>query len=101
ARPVFPFRRRARHEIHRIGSGNAQDDVLNDFKTQYSSQWDGLRHVPHREYGFYNWTSDEDAAGPDGRLGMENFARQGIVGRGVLLDVARHTSVPPDRYFAI
>jgi kynurenine formamidase len=26
----------------------------------------------------------------DGRLGIDNFARHGIVGRGVLLDVARH-----------
>jgi kynurenine formamidase len=101
ARPFFQFRRRPTHEIHRIGSGNAQDDVLNNFNTQYSSQWDGLRHVRHREYGFYNWTSNEDAARVDGRLGMENFAQHGIVGRGVLLDVARHTSVAPDQYFAI
>ncbi len=101
ARPFFQFRRRPTHEIHRIGSGNAQDDILNDFNTQYSSQWDGLRHVRHREYGFYNWTSDDDAARVDGRLGMQNFAAHGIVGRGVLLDVARHISVAPDQYLAI
>lgn len=102
ARPFFPFRRRPTHVVERLGSGNAQDDRLDGFNTQYSSQWDGLRHFKHRDFGFYNWTSDEDANRLDGRLGMQNFAAQGIVGRGVLLDVARHMpSLRPDAYFAI
>jgi kynurenine formamidase len=101
ARPFFPTRRRPSHIVERLGSGNAQDDRLDGFNTQYSSQWDGLRHVRHRDYGFYNWTSEEDASRLDGRLGMQNFARHGIVGRGVLLDVARHTALPPDEYYPI
>jgi kynurenine formamidase len=78
--------------VTRLGSGTAQDDYLDGFYPQYSSQWDGLRHVRHPVHGFYNWTSDSDASSEEGRLGMENFAHHGIVGRGVLLDVARYLS---------
>jgi kynurenine formamidase len=101
ARPFFATRRRPSHTVERMGSGVAQDDRLDGFNTQYSSQWDGLRHFKHRDYGFYNWTSDEDANRLDGRLGMQNFAQKGIVGRGVLLDVARHVPLAPDEYRAI
>jgi kynurenine formamidase len=101
ARPFFHWRSRPVHTVELIGRGFAQDDRLDGFNTQYSSQWDGLRHVRHPEYGFYNWTSVEDASRLDGRLGMQNFAEHGIVGRGVLLDVARHLSLAPDEYRAV
>lgn len=102
AKPFFGSRRRPIHTIDRWASGHVQDDHLDGFFTQYSSQWDGLRHIRHPEYGFYNFTSPEDAGAPDGRLGMENFSRVGIVGRGVLLDVQRHLAskgeaLAPDR----
>jgi kynurenine formamidase len=83
-------------------NGTVQDDYLDGFYPQYSSQWDGLRHMRHPQYGFYNWTSDEDAGTEVGRLGMEHFARHGIVGRGLLLDVEGHLAklgqhLEPDR----
>ena len=59
-----------------------------------------------REFGFYNGVGDGDA-GPGGhRLGIEAWARHGIVGRGVLADVAgylaaRGTPLDPRREFAI
>jgi kynurenine formamidase len=83
-----------------------QDDVLDGFCPQASSQWDGLRHVRAREFGFYNGVGDRDA-GPGGRrLGIEAWARHGIAGRGVLADVAgylaaRGTPLDPRREFAI
>jgi kynurenine formamidase len=83
-----------------------QDDVLDGFYPQASSQWDGLRHVRAREFGFYNGVGDGDA-GPGGhRLGVEAWARHGIAGRGVLADVAgylaaRGTPLDPRREFAI
>lgn len=101
ARPFFEIRKRPIHVIDRFPSGSGQDDHLEGFYTQFSSQWDGLRHIKHREHGYYNWTSDEDAYRTDGRLGMQNFSHTGIVGRGVLLDVARQFSLPPDQPFAI
>jgi hypothetical protein len=79
-----------------------RDDVLDNFYLQCSSQWDSLKHIRHPEYGFYNWTPDERVdSETDGRLGVDNFSRHGIVGRGVLLDVARHMAAqgqPIDPY---
>jgi kynurenine formamidase len=66
-----------------------RDDTLDNFAMQGSSQWDGLRHVRYREFGYWGGLEDEDV---DGRalLGMEHWARHGIVGRGVLVDAVRH-----------
>lgn len=75
---------------HIVAPGIARDDSLSPFPLQYSSQWDGLRHV---EVGgrFYN---DVDPARVDDpastTLGIQLWAERGIVGRGVLLDVAGH-----------
>ncbi len=90
AQPFFGTRARPKHVIVQWGNGTVQDDYLDGFYPQYSSQWDGLRHIRHPEFGFYNWTSGEAAGAEEGRLGMEHFAAHGIVGRGVLLDVERY-----------
>lgn len=76
---------------HRIFSidRNTLDDRLDAFYPQASSQWDGLRHVRCREYGFFGGTDVEMRSG-EGPLGIESWAERGIVGRGVLLDVAEH-----------
>ncbi|MCW2850170.1 MAG: hypothetical protein JWR90_4144 [Marmoricola sp.] len=67
------------------------DDSLDNFFTQSSSQWDALCHIGHPEHGFYNGRTDAELTGEPGtRLGIEHWAQRGIVGRGVLLDVARH-----------
>ncbi len=68
---------------------NTLDDRLDSFYPQGSTQWDGLRHVRAREFGFFGGVTDE--FGPDDdRLGIGHWARGGIVGRGLLLDVAGH-----------
>ena len=69
---------------------NTQDDRLDGFYLQGSSQWDALRHIRAREFGHYNGFGIEEA-GPSGdRLGISRLADFGIVGRGLLLDVGRH-----------
>jgi kynurenine formamidase len=75
---------------HIVAAGLARDDYLSPFYLQYSSQWDGLRHI---ESGgrFYNDVAPELVDEPSSTtLGIQHWARRGIVGRGVLLDVARH-----------
>ncbi|MBI2912716.1 MAG: cyclase family protein [Chloroflexi bacterium] len=79
-----------RHTLLEEGGGVARDDYLDSFWPQASSQWDGLRHIRHPRDGFYNGVKDEEISQEEGsKLGIENFARRGIVGRGVLLDIER------------
>jgi len=68
-----------------------RDDVYDNFFPQASSQWDALCHVGHPQYGFYNGMQPPEGTGrPADKLGIDVWARRGIAGRGVLLDVARH-----------
>lgn len=67
---------------------NEWDDRLDSFYTQASSQWDSFRHVRCREYGYYGGVT-ADPPGMGERLSIHHWAC-GIIGRGVLLDVARH-----------
>ncbi len=77
---------------------NVNDDVLDNFFPQASSQWDSLVHVGNAQHGFYNGVTPEEVAARS-RGGIENWARRGIAGRGVLLDMARflqHSGNPID-----
>jgi hypothetical protein len=90
-RPNPPlFNRSAlRHTINRRRR-NVFDDVYDNFNTQSSSQWDGLRHYGHRQYGFYNGVTEEQIAdAADARNGIHHWARRGIAARGVLVDYQR------------
>jgi len=70
---------------------NGHDDVLDNFFPQASSQWDTLGHVGHPQHGFYNGVTPAEITGKPGtRMGLENWARRGIAGRGVLLDMERY-----------
>lgn len=83
--PLFG-RAEVRHRIVDVDRNN-REDVLDAFNPQSSSQWDGLGHVRAREFGWFGGRTDlVDAAAA---LGIEQWARRGIAGRGVLLDVAR------------
>jgi hypothetical protein len=86
--PMFG-RARWSHSVH-AADRNTFEDVLDDFNPQASSQWDGFRHIRAREFGFYGGIeiADDDSE----TLSIEHFARRGIAGRGVLLDVARWRS---------
>ncbi len=66
------------HEV--LGDGGSHDDELR-LNTQSSTQWDGFRHIAHPDVGYFGGLEDAEH-------GIDAIAG-GIVGRGVLLDVAR------------
>lgn len=68
---------------------NHRDDYIDSFYLQSTSQIDGLRHIRHPQLGFYGGVSDDAIREGSPELGIQWFASPGIVGRGVLLDVAR------------
>jgi kynurenine formamidase len=70
-----------------LNAGESIDDYLDNFFPHGSSHWDALRHYADREFGFYNGKRLEDVSAEDSvSLGVDHWARRGIVGRGVLLD---------------
>jgi Putative cyclase len=70
------------HDVHWLPNDVGHDDFLGNWNTQSSSQWDGFRHIQHANHGFYGGVADEDH-------GIHHWARRGIAGRAVLVDVAR------------
>lgn len=90
------FRRQAmRHEVAVLRGGAGLDDTLHDLNPQSSSQWDSLGHVAFRPGEFYNGASLDEVLHGE-RNTVEHWARRGIVGRGVLLDLLR-TATDQDR----
>jgi hypothetical protein len=86
--PLF-YREALRHTIKRRRR-QVFDDIYDNFNTQSSTQWDGLTHYGHPQYGFYNGATEEQVTGrEDTRNGIEHWARRGIAGRGVLIDYPR------------
>jgi kynurenine formamidase len=83
--PLFG-RKPLEHTVY-PGSRNSWDDRVDGFYPQGSSQWDSLRHIRAREDGFYGGWGGEPDSEP-AWLGIQNWAEVGIIGRGVLLDVA-------------
>ncbi len=83
--PSFFGRQAPKHTIFAMWPG-AWDDRLDGFYLQASSQWDGLRHISSGPDGFYGgWQGSPDS--DPGPLGIQHWARRGIVGRGVLADL--------------
>ena len=90
--PLFT-RQAHRHTIKNFGGAMefVLDDYLDNFYPQASSQWDALCHVMHPTLGAYNGIPKNEITGRGGkRLGIDNWARRGIAGRGVLADIARY-----------
>src|SRR5271165_5471610 len=89
--PIFT-RQKHKHTIKIFPDAQfVLDDYLDNFYPQASSQWDALAHVKHPVHGAYNGIPDNQITGRGGmRLGIDNLARRGIAGRGVLADVARY-----------
>jgi len=92
--PDPPLFSRGRHQHHIKQFPDFDfvlDDYLDNFYPQASSQWDALCHVKHPLLGAYNGIPDDEITGHGGtRLGIDNWARRGIAGRGVLADIARY-----------
>ncbi|MGF7160988.1 hypothetical protein FHS85_002619 [Rhodoligotrophos appendicifer] len=87
--PIARHRNPPKHTIF-SNSPFHNDDYLDSFYLQATSQIDGLRHFRHPRYGFYNDALRVTATPEDPHLGIARMAEHGIVGRGVLLDVERY-----------
>jgi hypothetical protein len=93
--PLFG-RKALHHEVFAHGR-NTWDDRLDNFYPQASTQWDSLRHVRAREDGFYGgWQGDPHS--DSDRLGIHHWARRGIIGRGVLVDLVELTDADYDPF---
>lgn len=90
--PLIRTRARYQHLMTSTRDGMTQDERIDGFFPQYSSQWDGLRHMRGDDRLFYNATPPAEARSIPGRLGIEFVAARGIVGRGVLLDLEEYLS---------
>jgi len=88
----MPARSGYKHHIEVDRGG--RDDYLDNFAMQRSTQWDSLRHIRFREFGYYGGRQDKDLD-EQHELGIEHWARHGIVGRGILLDVERFMKPRP------
>lgn len=80
-----PYDRRFLHRQFKIRP-TINDDYLDNFFLQSSTQIDGLRHVGVRGPKYYGRVTEEELVATD-RLGVAHIARAGIVARGVLADV--------------
>lgn len=85
--PSFFDRKPYRHTIMPMSIPFLQDDVLDQFYPQCSTQWDGLRHRGDPRIGYYGGVSAQDAGSLDGKLGIGVWADTGLTGRGVLADI--------------
>jgi kynurenine formamidase len=82
--PLF-LRGALQHTV--IGMGDsAFDDKLDNYFPQASSQWDSLAHVGYDTDQFYNGASVADV-NAKARNTIDHWARRGIAGRAVLLDI--------------
>jgi kynurenine formamidase len=86
--PLALGRGSPRHKVlHRPGTIGF-DDLIDNFYPQSSSQWDSLGHVGYSADAFYNGATENDIL--SGRRNtIEHWARKGIAGRGVVLDMVR------------
>jgi kynurenine formamidase len=78
----------ARHQVlHQAGSIGF-DDVYDNVYPQSGSQWDSLGHMGYAPDEFYNGATEADMLAGR-RNTIDHWARHGIAGRAVLLDIPR------------
>src|ERR1700734_4461548 len=73
--------------LHRAGTAGF-DDVYDNFYPQAGSQWDSLAHVGYGPDRMYNGVTEAQVLAGE-RNTIDHWARHGIAGRAVLLDVER------------
>jgi kynurenine formamidase len=86
--PMATRRGVPRHHVLHTSGTIGFDDVYDNFFPQGSSQWDSLGHIGYAPNAFYNGATEQDVA-TGRRNTMEHWARHGIVGRAVVLDMVR------------
>jgi kynurenine formamidase len=97
--PPFFGREPVQHTVFDY-SDNILDDRLDNYFPQGSTQWDAFSHFGHAEHGFFGGNTKQTIR-EGGALSIDAWHPAGIVGRGVLLDVARHTEIAPDSGFLV
>ncbi|HLI24529.1 MAG TPA: cyclase family protein, partial [Acidimicrobiales bacterium] len=83
--PLF-LRRALKHTLLHEAGTPGFDDKMDDFFPQGSSQWDSLAHVGYAPGAFYNGATEDDIRAGR-RNTIDRWARRGLAGRGVLIDV--------------
>ena len=82
------FRGTPRHQVLHAPGTTGFDDVYDNFYPQASSQWDSLAHVGYEPDQMYNGATEQEILAGT-RNTIEHWARHGMAGRAVLLDVER------------
>jgi len=71
--------------------------VYDNFYPQASSQWDSLAHIAYSPGVFYNGATDDDVL--SGRRNtIDHWARRGIAGRAIVLDLDRALNADGQSY---
>jgi len=86
--PIAATRGIPRHRVLHTPGTIFFDDVYDNFYPQGSSQWDSLGHVGYAADAFYNGATEEDVT-TGRRNTIDHWARRGLAGRAVVLDMAR------------
>ena len=81
------LKRTAPRHTHLSSHPAHRDDYLDGYYLQGSTQIDGLRHRRADDIGFYNGTPDDRIREGTPDLGIQEWAENPIVGRGVLVDL--------------
>ncbi|TCD64184.1 hypothetical protein EIP91_004459 [Steccherinum ochraceum] len=103
AKPLFNRKTPSVRSFVIVPDKSQNDDEI-FINTQSGSQWDGLKHygIPKHAIFYNNTPADDihkgellfhDPASVDAhsrRLGIQNWAQHGIVGRGVFLDMVKY-----------
>lgn len=84
--PMSRSRSAPRHTIT-CAHEQSRDDLLDGFFLQASSHLDGLRHRRVSGHGFYDGVADHEIITGTAPLGIQAWADDPIVGRGVVLDI--------------
>lgn len=84
--PLNPARKAPRHTVIEQSVGIGLDDRWDDFFPQSGSQWDSLAHIGMTRSTYYGGATHQEVRGGE-RNGIHHWARRGLVGRAVLLDM--------------
>ncbi len=82
------FRGPPRHHVLHTPGTAGFDDVYDNFYPQASSQWDSLAHYGYAPDQLYNGATEAEVLAGT-RNTIDHWARHGLAGRAVLLDVGR------------
>lgn len=83
--PLNSARGNPRHHVLAQPGGIGFDDVWDNYYPQAGSQWDSLAHIGYSRAVYYNGATAEEVRA--GRNTVDHWARHGMAGRAVLLDM--------------